>query len=343
MSKSLRIDAQEPAGRDDTRRERDLVAIVAPCCNEAEALPLFYESLTSVLRLIDDLDFEVIFVESGSTDTTLQVLDELSRADPRVRVYSLSNNSGGHQIALTAGLDVAVADAVVQMDCDLQHPPDLLPRMIELWREGHDVVSAVRRDTADASLFKRFSSAAFYWFINRLSDTPIVAGAADFCLLSHRAHRALQSMPERHRFLRGMISWIGFRRAFVPFEAPLRAAGRSKYRLGRLVRFAIDAIFSFSPRPIRLVGLLGMMIVGLGLVYMGYILFHSVFLGDLIEGWASLIVTVLILGGLQLVGLGISGEYIARVYEESKGRPLYFFKQTPEDAETARARVRRAA
>ncbi len=327
---------------DYARAAGERLAIIAPCYNEAEVLPLFHESLVAVLETIDGLDFEIIIVESVSTDTTLDVLDKLAQRDPRVRVYSLSRNFG-HQVALTAGLDVARADAVVQMDCDLQHPPELLPRMIELWREGHDVVSAVRESTADASLFKRLASRGFYWLINRLSDTPIVAGAADFCLLSRRAHEALQAMPERHRFLRGMISWMGFPRAFVPFEAPPRAAGESKYKLWRLVKLAIDATFSFSAKPIRIVGLLGMGIAALGLLYMAYILLHYLFVGGLVQGWAPLMVTVLIIGGLQLVGIGISGEYIARLFEESKGRPLYFFKQTPNDARGQRARLRKAA
>ncbi len=319
----------------------DRLAIIVPCYNEAEVLPLFHESLTAVLDRVADLEFEIIFVESGSTDATLDVLDEMAKADPRVRVYSLSRNLG-HQVALTAGLDVARGDAVVQMDCDLQHPPALLPQMIELWREGHDVVSAVRQNTADATFFRQLCSTGFYWLINRLSDTPIVAGAADFCLLSHRAHRALQAMPERHRFLRGMISWIGFRRAFVPFEAPPRAAGESKYKPWRLVKFAVDATFSFSARPIRMVGLLGLVIVASGLLWMASIFLLAI-LGNPVQGWAPLMVAILIIGGLQMVGIGITGEYIARVFEESKGRPLYFFKQTPADARANRARLRKAA
>ena len=326
---------------DRPRDAVDRLAIIVPCCNEAEVLPLFHESLTAVLDRVAELDFEIIFVESGSTDPTLDVLDELAEADPRVRVYSLSRNHG-HQMALTAGLDVARADAVVQMDCDLQHPPALLPQMIELWREGHDVVSAVRQNTADATFLRQLCSTGFYWLINRLSDTPIVAGAADFCLLSHRAHRALQAMPERHRFLRGMISWIGFRRAFVPFEAPPRAAGESKYKPWRLVKFAVDAMFSFSAKPIRIVGLLGMVIVASGLLWMASIFLLAI-LGNPVQGWAPLMVAILIIGGLQMVGIGITGEYIARVFEESKRRPLYFFKQTPADARAKRVRLRKAA
>src|SRR5262249_6144635 len=162
------------------------------------------------------LDHTMLFVDDGSTDATLQTLNELAAADPRVRVYSLSRNFG-HQVALTAGCDVASADAVILMDSDLQHPPQLLPQMVAKWHTGADVVSAVRRFTADASLFKRASAWAFYGLLNRISDTPIVPNAADFVLLSRRAHQALQRMPERHRFLRGMVSWIGFRREFVEY------------------------------------------------------------------------------------------------------------------------------
>lgn len=335
---NLRVDTTHTTAPDGVQR----LTIVAPCFNEAEVLPLFHRSLTSALDSIQRLEPQILYVDDGSTDATLDVLDDLARADPRVGVYSLSRNFG-HQVALSAGLDVAVPGAVVLMDCDLQHPPELLPAMVAMWREGHDIVSAVRSNTAGASVFKRLSSAGFYWLINRLSDTPIVPGAADFCLLSSKAHRALRSMPERHRFLRGMISWMGFRRGFVPFEAPPRAAGASKYTVWRMIKLAFDATFSFSARPIRLVGRLGMGIVAFGLVYMAYILARYLLLGDLVQGWASLIAAILVIGGLQLVGIGISGEYIARVFEESKGRPLYFFKQTPEDAAAGHARLGKAA
>ncbi len=315
--------------------------MVVPCYNEAEVLPLFHRAVLETLEAIPGIDPCIIFVDDGSSDGTLDVLAMLASADSRVLVYSLSRNFG-HQVALTAGLDVADADAVIQMDCDLQHPPELLPEMVELWRRGHDVVSAVRTTTAGASIFKRITSGAFYWIINRLSDTPIVPGAADFCLLSRNAHRALQSMPERHRFLRGMISWVGFRRAFVPFQAPPRAAGSSKYTVWKMARLALDATFSFSARPMRLVGRLGLCIVAGGVGYLAYILLRMLVAGDLVQGWASLIAAVLILGGLQLVGIGISGEYIARIFEESKGRPLYFFKQTPQGT-AASCRLNRAA
>ena len=245
-----------------------------------------------------------------------------------MRVYSLSRNFG-HQIALAAGIDAADGDAVVHMDSDLQHPPELIEKMVTLWREGNDIVSMVRQATAGAPLFKSLSSWGFYTLINLLSDTRIVPGAADFCLLSRRAYEALRRMPERHRFLRGMVSWIGFRRVLVPFISPERQLGKSKYTTWRMLRFALDAVFSFSAAPIRIIGRLGAGIVALGMAYLAYVLVRRVFFAGAAPGWASLISVVLILGGLQLVAIGISGEYLARIFEQSQSRPLYFFKQSP--------------
>lgn len=313
--------------RGESRGPRRIV-VVAPCYNEAEVLPRFHEVLSGVLASMPQVDWRILYVDDGSSDGTLEFLNRLAAQDARVLVYSLSRNFG-HQVALTAGLDEADGDAVILMDSDLQHPPELIPKMVELWRSGHAVISAVRQGTADAPLHKRLASAGFYWLINRLSDTPIVPGAADFCLLSRPAVEALRRMPERHRFLRGMVSWIGFPRAMVPFTAPPRAAGRSKYTFLRMIRFALDAVFSFSARPVRLIGRIGLVIVGLGAVYLAYILYRFLAYHDLVAGWGSLIAVVLILGGLQLLAIAISGEYLARVFEETKRRPLYLFKQTP--------------
>lgn len=289
----------------------------------------FHTELCRALAEVQ-IDWRVCFVDDGSTDDTLRLLNGLAAADPRVRVYSLSRNFG-HQVALTAGLDATAGSAVVMMDADLQHPPSLLPAMIGKWREGHDVVSAVRTNTDGASRFKRLTARGFYWVINRLGDTPIIPGAADFCLLSARAHTALCAMPERHRFLRGMVSWIGFDRALVPFQAGRRDAGLSKYTAVRMLSFAFDALFSFSAAPMRMATRLGVLLLVPGTIYFAYIAARYVVLNDFVRGWGSLIGTVLIIGGIQLISIGIVGEYLARIFEESKRRPLYFFKQTPED------------
>ncbi len=230
---------------------------------------------------------------------------------------------------MTAGIDAARGDAVILMDSDLQHPPALIPEMVRRWREGNDVVSAVRKTTRSVSPFKRLTSGGFYWLINLLSDTRIVSGAADFCLLSRRAHRALRRMPERHRFLRGMVSWIGFQRAFIHFEAPDRPAGHSKYTLLKMVHLALNATFSFSSVPIRLATQVGLVTIALSLIYLAYIVVCLFVRRDLVPGWASIIFLTTFLGGVQLAFAGILGEYVARIFEEVKHRPLYMLKQKP--------------
>jgi dolichol-phosphate mannosyltransferase len=302
------------------------LSLIVPCFNEAQILDQFYVELTTVLEALP-LSCRLVFVDDGSTDETLQRLNALALRDRRMRVYSLSRNFG-HQVALSAGLD-ATTGAVLMMDADLQHPPALIPEMVSLWQRGHDVVSAVRGNTEDATWFKRATAGLFYWIINRLTDTPIVPGAADFCLLSERAHQALNAMPERHRFLRGMISWIGFDRAFVRFDAPRREAGSSKYTSARMMFLALDALLSFSAAPMRVATRLGLALVIPGVLYFAYVLVRFFALNDFVRGWGSLMGTLLIIGGIQLVCIGIVGEYLARIFEESKHRPLYFFKQEP--------------
>lgn len=315
---------------------KPVLCVVSPCYNEAEVIRRFYDELKPVLAGIAGVDHRILLVDDGSRDATLERLNEIAAADERVLVYSLSRNFG-HQIAISAGLDRARGDAVVVMDSDLQHPPSLIPEMVRLWREeGYEVVSAVRKSTEDATLFKRLSSEGFYVVLNWLSDTRIEPGAADFCLLSRRARRALASMPERHRFVRGLIAWMGFRRAFLPYVAPERAAGKSKYSLAKMLKLAFDAVFAFSVTPIRTATRFGLGIAFLGGLYLLYVIGRAVVLRDTEPGWGSLLSTVLVLGGLQLVFIGLMGEYLARVFEQVKGRPLYLFKQTPARRRAAR-------
>ena len=313
---------------------QDVLCIVAPFYNEEAMVDLFYETLRDELLLLEDIDYRLVLVDDGSSDDTLARLNAIADHDEAVQVISLSRNFG-HQIALTAGLDHAQGDAVLTMDSDLQHPPSLIAPMVALWRQGHDVVSAVRRQTEQAGWFKRHSADAFYWLVNRLSDTPIERGACDFCLLSEPAHQALRSLPERHRFLRGMVAWIGFRRVFIPFSAPARVAGESKYTLPKMMRLAMDAVFSFSATPIRMASRVGTLVMLAAVAYLCYVLGRFWVLGDLIPGWSSLICTVLILGGLQLLFIGIVGEYVSRVFEEAKQRPLYLLKPPRAQTETS--------
>jgi glycosyltransferase involved in cell wall biosynthesis len=308
--------------------QRKLLSVVAPCYNESEVIGLFYAAVRPVLDTLEDLDYEILFVDDGSTDDTLDKLNEIAEQDPAVRVCSLSRNFG-HQITLTAGLDHAAGDAVIMMDSDLQHPPSLVPVLVSKWREGYDIVSAVRKRTEGEALFKGGTSRAFYWLLNALSGTKVPQGAADFCLISRRVCDALKEMPERHRFLRGLISWVGFPRALVPYEAPQRAAGQTKYSLVKMVTLALDAVFSFSVEPLRLALRAGLTVTLGGFVYLFYTLIYGYFIKGLVPGYASLIGVTMILGGSQLIFIGLIGQYLARVFEQVKGRPIYLLKQPP--------------
>jgi dolichol-phosphate mannosyltransferase len=319
-----------------TEKQTQTLCVVAPCYNEAEVIGFFYEQLKQVLNSLPGLEHRILFIDDGSHDGTLAKLNALAERDPAIEVYSLSRNFG-HQVALSAGLDAARGDAVVMMDSDLQHPPALIPRLVQFWREGNDVVSAVRNQTADSTLFKRATSKLFYRVLHFMTDTPIVPGAADFCLLSCRAHQALCQLPERHRFLRGMVSWIGFQRAFVTFDAPPRLAGRSKYTTLKMFTLALHATFSFSVTPIRMATQLGFITIGLSLLYLTYILAWMLAGKGMVPGWTSLIFVTTFLGGVQLAFIGVVGEYIARIFEEVKGRPMYLLKQKPDHAKQQRA------
>jgi polyisoprenyl-phosphate glycosyltransferase len=323
---SAPMDAVNPSGR-------PTLTIVAPCYNEAAGIETFYRQVRDVLDGLPRMTGRIVFVDDGSTDGTLEKLDAIAARDSGVEVYALSRNFG-HQVALSAGLDVARGDAVLMMDSDLQHPPSLIPELVRRWQSGFDVVSAVRRTTSGASVVKRATAAAFYWLINRLSDVEIVAGGADFCLLSRRAHEAIVAMPERHRFLRGMVSWIGFPRARVPFDAPERRAGASKYTLWKMMAFAVDALLSFSAAPMRIASRMGLLLVLPGVAYLVYVVYRY-FMGATVPGWGSTVSVLLILGGTQLVFIGLIGEYLSRIFEETKQRPLYVFKQRPAGAAAA--------
>jgi glycosyltransferase involved in cell wall biosynthesis len=330
MSSLENSESKDPSGIHKSPGHRIQLSLISPCYNESEVIELFYTQLRQALESLRDISHEIVFVDDGSTDDTLLKLNQIAAKEPAVRVCSLSRNFG-HQTALTAGLDVAVGEAVIMMDSDLQHPPSLIPKMVEKWRQGYEIVSAVRQNTRGVSSFKSMTSKSFYFLVNILSDTAIPRGAADFCLISRRVCDMLRTMRERHRFLRGMISWMGFKRDFVPYQAPKRAAGKSKYTFLKMISLALDAIFSFSAAPLRLATRIGVIITFLGFAYFVWILARYIVLGDLIPGWASLIGVTLILGGFQLVFIGLIGQYLARIFDEVKRRPMYIFKQLPPD------------
>jgi glycosyltransferase involved in cell wall biosynthesis len=318
--------------------QKPLLSVISPCYNESEVVGLFYNTLRPVLESLDHVDFEMVFVDDGSTDDTLAQLNGFAERDPALRVLSLSRNFG-HQVALTAGIDHAAGDAVVMMDSDLQHPPSLIPELVRQWRAGHDVVNAIRQRTDGEGWFKGLSSRGFYWLLNALSGTKVPAGAADFCLLSRRVCQSLRDMPERHRFLRGLVSWAGFDRAMVPYVAPARAAGQTKYSMVKMVGLALDAVFSFSAEPLRLALRAGLGVTIFGFAYLAYALIYGYLLSGLVPGYSSLIALMMILGGSQLMFIGLIGQYLARVFEEVKGRPIYLLKQEPPEA---RVRLRAA-
>jgi dolichol-phosphate mannosyltransferase len=269
--------------------------------------------------------FELVLVDDGSTDATAPVLERLAATDPRVRLVYLSRNFG-HQTALTAGLDHARGDAVVMLDADLQDPPELIPRMLDHWRSGCDVVYAVREQREGESRFKVSTARWFYRLFDKLAQVELEHNSGDFRLLDRRALDALLSMRERNRFLRGMTVWVGFTQAAVPYRRDARYAGETKYTISKMLRFSLDAISSFSHRPLQLATLLGFMISTLAFIAIPVVITLRI-LGEYLRGFSSITIAVLLLGGIQLIAIGIIGEYVGRIYDEVKGRPLYLVKR----------------
>ncbi|HLN31070.1 MAG TPA: glycosyltransferase family 2 protein [Gemmataceae bacterium] len=298
-----------------------LISVVIPVLNEADCLSKLYEEL----RLVCDplpYDFEFLFVDDGSTDQTGEMLAGLRQGDERICYLLLSRNFG-HQAALSAGLNHADGDAVIMMDGDLQHPPQLIPNLLECWRNGYDVVNTLRIETEGIHPFKRLSSSLFYRVFNWAANISLKPGSADFRLLARVVVNVLNELPERHRFLRGLIPWMGFRQTVVEFTAPCRWAGRSKYNFLRSFRFALDGITAFSFYPLRRLTILGWLITLASLLYGVYALTAHLLGRDTVPGWTSLLLCILFFGGCQLLVAGVLGEYIGRILEQVKGRPLY--------------------
>jgi len=309
-----------------TQTGQALVSIVVPVFNESAGIREFYDQLVSTLVQLP-VDREIIFIDDGSTDRTAEIIAAIAKEDPRVGGVSLSRNFG-HQAALTAGLNLARGNAVISMDGDLQHPPSLIPVLIEKWTQGHKIVNTIRQDTGDQSFLKRWSSRLYYRVLNWISEVPIPSGAADFRLLDRQVVDTLRELKEHDRFLRGLISWVGFSSTSVPFQPAKRRTGKTKYSLVKMVRLAIDGILSFSAAPLRLLLIGGLFICALSLVYASYSLYAHFFENTTVRGWTSLLVSVLFLGGVQLIGMGLLGEYLMHIYWETKGRPLYIVRQS---------------
>ena len=303
-----------------------LLSVVVPCFNEEEVLAETMRRLREFCAGVADLDIELIFVDDGSRDRTRELLRAFAAEDPRIRVVGFARNFG-HQIAVTAGIDAARGDAVVLIDADLQDPPEVVHEMIAKWREGYDVVYGTRTDRPGESAFKLATARGFYRLLNKLSDVPIPLDTGDFRLMSRPVVDALKAMPERDRFVRGMVSWVGFRQTALPYRRALRFAGVSKYPLRKMLRFATDGILSFSIKPLQMSITLGLLAATLSMAGIGYALFLRVFTNIWVEGWTALMIAVLFIGGVQLICVGILGEYIGRIYNEVKRRPLYVVQE----------------
>jgi polyisoprenyl-phosphate glycosyltransferase len=310
-----------PGVLDDGPRQLQLISVVAPVYNEDALIDEFYARVCTAL---DGLPFELVLVDDGSTDGSPMKLENLASGDPRVRVVYLSRNFG-HQTALTAGLDHARGDAVVMLDADLQDPPELIPTMLDHWRAGCDVVYAVREQREGESRFKLSTARWFYALFDKLAQVELQHNSGDFRLLDRHPLDALLAMRERNRFLRGMTVWVGYTQAAVPYHRDPRYAGETKYTIPKMLRFSLDAISSFSHRPLQLATLLGFLISTLAFIAIPVVVILRI-LGSYLPGFSALTIVVLLLGGIELIAIGIIGEYVGRIYDEVKGRPLYLVR-----------------
>jgi polyisoprenyl-phosphate glycosyltransferase len=301
------------------------LSVILPVRDEAPVIPDLIPRLTSALEALDE-SWEVILVDDGSRDSSWALLEDAAEHDERIRAIRFSRGFG-HQIALSAGLRLASGDAVVTMDSDLQHPPELIGSLLAKATEGYDVVYAVRSETDGENWFKRESARAFYWLFGRLTALDLPQAGGDFRYMSRRVVDALLEMPERHRFLRGMTSWVGYQQAIVEYERQPRAAGASKYTLRTMLAFGWDAVVSFSALPLRVASVLGLVFSFLGLLYLAYVIAVRLFTEQAVAGWTSVVAAVIVLGGVQLLCLGIIGQYLGRMFDEIKGRPLYLIAE----------------
>ena len=307
-------------------------SIVVPLLDEEQVLPALVERLTGVLDGLDG-PWEIVLVDDGSRDGTYGLAVELHTRDERVKVVRLSRNFG-HQLALSAGLDVAAGEAVITMDGDLQHPPEVIPELVAAWQAGNDIVYGVMEERHGETWFKALTAGAFYRVLGRMSDIDVPQAAGDFRLVDRRALAAFRAMRESNRYLRGMFSWIGFQQAGIPYSSPPRAAGRSKYTPRKMMRLATDAIIGFSDRPLRQALNVGFAVSALSIAFGLSAVVVKLAGGFSVPGWASLMVLFGVVGGIQLIVLGVIGEYVGRIYDEVKHRPLYLVRERhgfPED------------
>ncbi|MEO8400140.1 MAG: glycosyltransferase family 2 protein [Ignavibacteriaceae bacterium] len=301
------------------------ISIVIPCYNEEGNIELLYQK---VKESISEYDTEFIFVDDNSSDGTLNILEKLSDEYPDIKYISFSRNFG-HQSAIRAGLQYSTGDCAISMDGDLQHPPEIIDKMIDKWNKGYLIVYTIRKDVENVSAFKRITASIFYNLINNLSDIEIRPGAADFRLLDKKIVTILiNDITEYHLFYRGLISWIGFKQASIEYIPNKRYSGKTKYSFMKMVNFAVEGITSFSIRPLKLAILLGLSLSVLSAIYGTYALILAIFTDETLKGWPSILISVLFIGGINMILLGIIGEYIGKLYIQGKKRPYFLIKQT---------------
>lgn len=303
--------------------EKKLITILVPAYNEQEVLHMLYERLKKIIDSNAKYDFEILLINDGSKDKTLSIMEDLRKKDNRICYLNLSRNFG-KETAMIAGLDFSKGNAVIIIDADLQDPPELIPEMLKYWEQGYDDVYAKRKTRSGETWFKKFTSKMYYKTLQNVTKIEIQKDTGDFRLLDRRCVDALKSIRESQRYTKGLFSWIGFNKKEILYDRDPRAAGSTKWNYKKLIDLSIDGITSFTTAPLRWSAILGLIISGIGFIYMIYIIIKTILLGVDVPGYASTMVVILFLGGIQLIVLGVIGEYLGRAFYETKGRPLYF-------------------
>jgi glycosyltransferase involved in cell wall biosynthesis len=306
--------------------EKITLSVIVPMYNEEEVIPETYARLSKILNSMKE-NYEIIFINDGSRDKTRIMLSELCKKDYRVKLIDFARNFG-HQVAITAGIDYAAGDCMVIIDGDLQDPPELIPEMVKIWRKGYDVVYGKRKSRSGETFFKKFTAKIFYRVLDKLTDMNIPLDTGDFRLIDRKVAEALKQLPERNRYVRGLVSWVGFKQTAIEFERSERFAGETKYPFKKMIKLALDGIMSFSYKPLKTASWLGAIISFVSFLYLLWVLIQKIFFPQWsLAGWTSLIAVSLFFNGIVLLMLGIIGEYVGRIYDEAKGRPLYIISE----------------